>query len=631
MIQVNSLHYNYPSSKRSTRSHTLTPHDAVTIFCIVDGENESTTSIIEDHILESISSTEWNIRETSQDFSYITEHYNNFITSFPKEDLVEIRVLLGMLQWDTLTLSTIGGTSGVFIESNGKLIDITVHENKSYEFHSITNGKIPAWATVYLSNDRIENILGADVLNELAQLPPDTWSETSTQIIEREVRNNLHIIRISRNIYSAPSPVFYRDKRKQSDIIRDKWAIFVEYIRSKKMGEKTKWLIQKLPNLQNKKYLYTFLIVGIAILFVLAYTLISSVLLVFNNSTSDNKNLLIKAKTLIDESQKLTSNPVAFNTKITEAEKILFDLRKEEMYIIDTQDLLWRITSMKKDVYDIQEVDMTHLVSVIPFDPKEINPLWVFEKDKKLTVIGEKWAILNYVTWDKTLKIIPYPSNESVKNFDVGEDGSIYILTTANNILSPERSDFKRQVVTGQTKWEDALTIKTFNGNIYLLDASKDQVERHKPGVNGFSQKSGLLKKTQPGIFDLSIDGWIYLYMDDGKIYRYFGDKDNLTAITLNKIPGEWNINTSIPSTFITRSYLSYVYILNWNKIWIFQPNSKRFQDITSWEYKGQFELKTEEEIRSIAVPRDGMVYVTTNRWIYDLKFEFIDGKVIFK
>ncbi len=98
MIQVNSLHYNYPSSTRSTRSHTLTPHDAVTIFFIIDGANESTVSIIEDHILESISSTEWNIRETSQDFSYVTEHYNNFLTSFSKEDLVDIRILLGMLQ-----------------------------------------------------------------------------------------------------------------------------------------------------------------------------------------------------------------------------------------------------------------------------------------------------------------------------------------------------------------------------------------------------------------------------------------------------------------------------------------------------------------------------------------------------
>jgi hypothetical protein len=632
MIQVNSLHYNSPSSKRSTRSHTLTPHDAVTLFCIVDGINETTTSIIEDHILESISSTEWNPRETSQDFSYITEHYNKFITSFPKEDLIEMRVLLGMLQGENLTLSTIWGTSGVFMESNGNLIDITVYENKSHEFHSITNWKIPVWSTIYLSNDRIERLLWVDILNELAQLTPEVWSETTTRIIEREIMNNLHIIRISRNTYSTtPSPISYREKRKQHDIIRDKWAIVIEYIRSKKMWEKSKWLIQKLPNLQNKQYLYTFLIIGIIILFILAYTLISSILLVFNTNTSDDKNLLIRAKTLIDEWQKLAGNPVAFNLKITEAEKILFDLRKEEIHIIDTQELLWRITSIKKDVYDIQEIDMTHLVSIIPFDYREISPLWVFEKDKKITLIGEKWAILNYVSGDKTLKIIPYPSNEIVKNFDVWEDGSIYILTTANNILSPERNDFKRQVVTGQTKWEDALNIKTFNWNIYLLESTKNQVQRHKPWVNGFSQKSSLLKKDQAWIFDLSIDGWIYLYMEDGKIFRYFSDKDTLNPITLNKIPWEWNINTALSSTFITRSYLSYIYILNWNKIWIFQPNSKRFQDITSWEYKGQFELKSEEEVKSINVPRDGIIYVTTNRWVYDLKFEFIDGKVIFK
>lgn len=631
MIQVNSVHYNSPSSKRSTRSHILTPHDAVTIFCIVDGANETTTSIIEDHILESISSTEWNLREISQDFSYITEHYNNFITSFPKEDLVELRVLLGMLQWENLTLSTIGGTSGIFIETNGKLIDITVHENKSNEFHSITNWIIPVWSTVYLSNDRIDMILWADVLNELAQLAPDTWSETSLRIIEREVTNNLHIIRLSRNIYHTPAPAFYREKRKQWDIIRDKWVLFIEYVRSKKMWEKTKWLIRKLPDLQNRRYLYVFLSAGIVILFILAYSLVSSILLVFNSNVSDNKNLLIKAKTLIDESQKLAGNPTWFNLKISEAEKILFDLRKEDMYIIDTQELLWRITAMKKEVYDIQEVDMTHLVSIIPFDYRAISPLWVFEKDKKITLIGEKWAILNYVSWDKSIKIIPYPSNETVKNFDVWEDGSVYILTAENNILSPERNDFKRQVVTGQSTWEDALNIKTFNGNIYLLESTKDQIQRHKPWINGFSQKSGLLKQNKSWIFDLSIDGGIYLYMEDGKIFRYFSDKDLLSSITLNKIPWEWNINTTLSSTFITRSYLSYIYILNWNRIWIFQPNSKRFQDITSWEYKWQFELKSEEQVKSISVPRDWIIYVTTNRWIYELKFEFVDGKVIFK
>ena len=98
MIQVNALHVNHPSNTRFTRSHVLTPHDSVTLFCIIDGPNENIVSIIEDHILENISSTEWNIRETDKDFSYVTEHYNNFLSSFEKDDLTDIRVLLGMLQ-----------------------------------------------------------------------------------------------------------------------------------------------------------------------------------------------------------------------------------------------------------------------------------------------------------------------------------------------------------------------------------------------------------------------------------------------------------------------------------------------------------------------------------------------------
>ncbi len=235
------------------------------------------------------------------------------------------------------------------------------------------------------------------------------------------------------------------------------------------------------------------------------------------------------------------------------------------------------------------------------------------------------------MTGDKTLKVVAYPGGEQVKSFDSGEDGSIYILTAQNHLLSPRRDEFAYANVTGQNSWEDALSIKTFNGNIYLLDITKDQIQRHKPGVNGFSQKASLLTKTQPGIFDMSIDGGIYLYIDDGKILRYTGNKDSLTSIILNKIPGEWKLDTTKNSVFITRSYLSYTYILNGNRIWIFQPDSKRFQDIKSWTYIGQFELGTESTVKHISVPRDGLLYVTTNQGVYDLKFEFVDGKVIFK
>ncbi|MBC7504096.1 hypothetical protein H7169_03920 [Candidatus Gracilibacteria bacterium] len=631
MIQVNSLHYNHPTSTRATRSHTLTPHDAVTLFCIIDGESETTVSILEDHILESISSTSWNIRETSQDFGYITERYNSFVTSFPREDISDIRILLGMLQGENLTLSTVGGTHGVFIEESGNAIDITVHENKSYEFHSITTGKIPVGATVYLSNDNIESLLGYEVLSELSHLTPEAWSDTSKQILEREISSNLHIIRLSRRLYDSGFPAFSRERKKQSDILRDHGAILVEYVRSKKMWEKTKGLIQKIPTLENRKYQYAFIGIGVIILFALAYSLISSILGVLSNTTSDSKNLLIQAKILIDDGQKLTSNPTAFSAKMKEAEKILFDLRKEQSHVLDTQELLGRITSMKKEVYDIQEIDMTNLTSVIPFNSLDITPIGVFEKDKKLTLVGEKGAIMNYVTGDKIIKVTPYPSSETVKSFDIGEDGSIYLLTDKNSVLSPRRDDFARINVTGQNGWEDALSIKTFNGNIYLLETSKNQIQRHKPGVNGFSQKSSLLSKIQPGIFDISIDGGIYIYMDDGKILRYIGDKDTLSSIVLNKIPGEWKLDTTQKSEFISRSYLSYTYILNGDRIWVFQPDSKRFQDVKSWTYIGQLELKTDTPVRHISVPRDGTIHITTTKGVYDLNFEFVDGKIIFK
>ncbi len=631
MIQINSLHYNHTSSTRSTRSHVLTPHDAVTLFCIIDGESESIVSVIEDHILESVSSTEWDIHETSQDFSYITEHYNSFVQSFAEEEIRDIRIAIGMLQWIDLTISTVGGTHALFVEKDDTIIDITVHENKSYEFHSITNGKIPVGSTVYIANDNIESLLGHDVLIELSRLPSDTWSTTTRQILEREIASSIHMIRLSNQTEVASMRTNSREKRKQSDILRDRGALLIEYIRSKKMWERTKWLIQKLPTLQNKKYQYVFLGFGIVILFALAYSLISSVLSVIDNTTTDNKNELVKAKILVDDSQKLTNNPALFNSKIGEAEKILFELRKDQVHMLDTQNLLSRITVMKKEVYDIQTIDLTNMISLIPFNPVDISPLGVIEKDKKLILIWENGAINNYIPGDKTIKIVQYPGGEQVRSFDMGEDGSIYLLTNQNHILSPRRDEFAYVNVTGQNSWENALSIKTFNGNIYLLDSSKAQILRHKPGVNGFSQKSSLLEKPQSAIFDISIDGGVYFYMDDGKILRYTGDAANLTPIVLNKIPWEWDLDTSKNSVFVTRSYLSYTYILNGNHIWIFKPDSKRFQDVKSWSYIGQFEINTEDIIKSINIPKDGSIYLTTNRWVYNLKFEFVDNKVVFK
>ena len=55
--------------------------------------------------------------------------------------------------------------------------------------------------------------------------------------------------------------------------------------------------------------------------------------------------------------------------------------------MLDTQNLLSHITVMKKEVYDIQTIDLTNMISLIPFNPVDISPLGVIEKDKKLILI----------------------------------------------------------------------------------------------------------------------------------------------------------------------------------------------------------------------------------------------------
>lgn len=60
----------------------------------------------------------------------------------------------------------------------------------------------------------------------------------------------------------------------------------------------------------------------------------------------------------------------------------------------DTQDLLQRIEAMKKEMYDIQTIDLSKKQNIIPFNPVDISPIAVYEANKKLNLLGKNGAIL---------------------------------------------------------------------------------------------------------------------------------------------------------------------------------------------------------------------------------------------
>jgi hypothetical protein len=69
------------------------------------------------------------------------------------------------------------------------------------------------------------------------------------------------------------------------------------------------------------------------------------------------------------------SNPVAFDASMKEAEKILRDLDEEKLFTANVQDYRNKIEALKKEIYDIQTVDLSKKTSLVPFDSSFASPL----------------------------------------------------------------------------------------------------------------------------------------------------------------------------------------------------------------------------------------------------------------
>ena len=83
----------------------------------------------------------------------------------------------------------------------------------------------------------------------------------------------------------------------------------------------------------------------------------------------------------------MTSNPTAFDASIKDAEKILTDLDNKQLYTKDVQELRNKIEAMKREIYDIQSVDLSNKISLVPLDPEKNPPVGIYEREKKLLII----------------------------------------------------------------------------------------------------------------------------------------------------------------------------------------------------------------------------------------------------
>jgi hypothetical protein len=85
----------------------------------------------------------------------------------------------------------------------------------------------------------------------------------------------------------------------------------------------------------------------------------------------------------------------------------------------------------------------------------------------------------------------------------------------------------------------------------------------------------------------IAIDGGFYILKDDLVVQKFFASPEyEMSGITLNNLPKNYKIeNTDSKVEIKTRADLNYVYMLLNNKIFVFQPNSKRYRDVNALTY----------------------------------------------
>lgn len=116
MIQVVPIRFDNTDSRAHIRTHILTPQTGVTLMLMIEGSKENILSILEDHLLETLSATEWSSPDSDKDFTFVTENYNRFIRNLEPQDLTNVTVALALLKNSLLTISAVGNATAYLVE-----------------------------------------------------------------------------------------------------------------------------------------------------------------------------------------------------------------------------------------------------------------------------------------------------------------------------------------------------------------------------------------------------------------------------------------------------------------------------------------------------------------------------------
>lgn len=622
-------------NSNNTMSKIINIWEKTTIYITIFDKISYNVSLISNKIIDVFLS---NIKasddekKAKENFSYSLDEINILLNKLRNswENFSNLNIFVWLYTEDNFYFSKIGSPSCYLI---GKSVsEATYEDEKEENFEYISDGKIENWQALLISNRRVLDYITKADISEVFEKDyasaEQIKDELSRELEKESSWEEIDIIIIKKE----QVPEVIEVSKKENIVSEIIWNIEKSDIMKKISGIyfKAKQKIEKKENIVKNSVFIS----GILVSFVLLYFLISSAATITNNNNkilAENKEKLNNAVIYRDIANQNMNNPTTFNVNIEKAERLALEVKDKNLFTKDTNEILETVDALKKQFNWVESFnewneslfawDLSNIVKTLVINKK----IFIVEKNKI------NWPVINWVitkTWDFS------PYNEEI--VDAFEDTNSIVLLTKSGYIYKYFMDnsFKKLETQDGQNFEKSNLIRVYNQSLYLVNSDRNQIFRYKKVWEKYgSKKSYLIDADKDkyslnnGINTIDIDWWIYIVSDNLVMKKLFVFPEyKLQNIILNKLPNNYDLQSKNSSVkMIARNNLSYIYLFFNNKIWVFEPNSRRYQDVSGLTYIGQIEW-SKSQIEDVYIKHDNNnnweALVSTKNWLFKLNFE---------
>jgi len=628
MFEVNMIKEN-SFSKTKVISKNINLWNKLDLFISASSKNPAfldyVLNKIFDYTIDRISE-----KNTYKDFSHSLELINSVLKSWYNEDNEDrINMVIWILNKKEFLFSNIWNWSCYLVKENN-VIEITDIKDRKNEFSFISNWSLENNDIITMSSKRLLSYLSESDFIDSYNSKISIFNNSIKQIFEEE--------NIEKNI-SVTSFVYKKTNSKECNSKIDFLKEFFLKIADKTFIKRIIAIILVIQeNFLKKEKIIKSLLFIIVIIFSIffLYKIIWST--VTDSKISKEKEIqtikLEEAKISLRKASENTTNKDIFNLNIKHTEEIIRTLKEKELYLEDIKLLEDKIAKLKKSfdwITSFKENEKNKLLSLNSNDTIKI--LWL---NKKVYIIWKNYIEWPIIKWIQSKKFIYKELKDDIFIDATSLVDKIALVTKKwNIILFSTNWNFKTSDVIWQDSWETSEMISSYSSNIYLISKKDNQIYKHKKSGNNFTKSISYLKKENQdsikNMVDIAIDWAFYIIQKDLKIIKFFSKTKFIQKLDLNNFPDNYKVEiVSSPIKIKTRPELNYVYILLNNKIYITEPNSRRYQDTKSLKYLWQIEWQ-KNKIIDFYIKHDWELLILNKTWIYKINFEENEWKILLR